>query len=545
MFWNNLNLRWKLTLPLIAIMLIVVVVAARQITAVQQVKADFNYVNNEVSTAFELLLNADRDLYQAQVAERSLLTDDATIPRADLVAQHDENLEQAVERMEQVVQMGLTSELTAGARQFQRDFEAWRALSEDLVTNLDNGSITFDEAHELSYGRSSELFDTARTALDIMGEEITTLRQEYATEVDASATSSVSVFIAGILLASGVAIFMAWFLPRTILTPVRRMNRSLKELASGGSDLTRRLPESGNDELGQLSQNFNRFLGMLQELIGEINNVSETVSEAASTVNGHSRKNSISLNDQFSSMEMAATAIEEMGMAVEEVSKNTQDMSNAADEADQNAKNVRQLFERAMGEVNQVALQAEQTSGTVRELEEIAKSIESIIDVISGIAEQTNLLALNAAIEAARAGEQGRGFAVVADEVRSLAKKTQESTTEIDSMIEKLQKGVSNAVGAMEKNRQMAKSTAGITDEAGDAMANVTAAITQISSMSLQIATAIEEQSTAVDNISEHMSKLHTLAGESNERAQQVSQIGEVIDEQADDLHKRLKQFGV
>lgn len=547
MFWSKLNLRWKLSLPLLLIMLIIGVVAVKELVSLNRLKQDFNVINGPVADAIELILNADRDLYQAQVAERGFIaaTDRSRVALDALVNEHRENIEQVTDRMQRVRELSLTPELDRASDDFLAHVADWKRRSVRVIEDLRSGALTQEEAQRLSLGDLAQQFVAVRGELDQMGEEVSRIRKQYAANVDAAVTASRAVFGAGMLIIGVLAALLVYFLPRTLLKPVHSIRTALDELAAGGSDLTRRLPDAGGDEIGQMAESFNQFLTMLQNLIMEINAVSEVVSGAASEIKGHSTRNSATLNEQFSSMEMVAAAIEEMGAAVEEVSRNTHEMASAADSADSSTNDVRQLFQSAMTDVESMSKQAEDTAGIVRALEEVAARIVSVVDVIRGIAEQTNLLALNAAIEAARAGEQGRGFAVVADEVRSLAVKTQSSTTEINGMIEELQAGVSSAVNAIEHGRNLASSNVKLTRHAGESMATVTAAVTQISSMAIQVATAIEEQSSAINDISEHMANLNSLASDSNERAQQVANVGTVIDEQAGDLHQKLAKFGV
>jgi methyl-accepting chemotaxis protein len=547
MSWSKLSLRWKLSLPLLLIMLTVGCVAVKELAALNHLQRDFNVVNGPVAEAIELILNADRDLYQALVAERALLagidSPDASVDT--WVAERSENISQVNDRMRRVADLKLTPGLQRAADEFLPLAAEWERRSTRLIQDLRSGAITQEQAQRLSLGELAEQFSAVRDALDQMGEEVSRIRKEYAADVEATVVASRAVFGAGMLAVGVLAALLVYFLPRTLLKPVHSICKALDELAAGGSDLTRRLPSTGSDEIGQMSLSFNRFLAMLQSLIKEINDVSEVVSGAASEIKTHSIKSSTTLSEQSTSMEMVATAVVEMGAAVEEVSRSTHEMASAADNADNTTNEVRQLFQHAMTEAETMSEQAEDTAGIVRSLEEVAVRIVSVVDVIRGIAEQTNLLALNAAIEAARAGEQGRGFAVVADEVRSLAVKTQSSTAEINGMIEELQAGVDNAVKAIEQGRNLASSNVKVTRRAGESMTTITAAVTQISAMAIQIATAIEEQSTAINDISEHMSNLNSLASDSNELAQQVASVGGVIDEEAGDLHKRLAKFGV
>lgn len=546
MFWRALSIRWKLSLPLLLIMTVVLVVAVRELLSLNEIKKDFNLVNTGLAETFELILNADRDLYQAQVAEhRMVALADSGARNTEPLEQYQENVEQVRSRIGEVVEINLTPKMTAAAKNFLTQLDAWHRQSATLLEEISSQSISASAARQKSFGPLATEFEAIRGELNIMGEEVAQLRADYAAQVDEAFAASAATFTVGIIVTGILAALLIVMLPRTLLKPIRQIQQSLDQLASGGSNLRRRLDNPGADEIGQLGHSFNKFLDMMQGLVTEVNGVSEIVSEAAGTINGISSKNKGTLNEQFTSMEMIASAIEEMGAAVTQVSSSTHEMSEAATDADTSAMAVKQLFAQAISEVDRMARQAEATAATVSNLEQVAERIVSVVDVIQGIAEQTNLLALNAAIEAARAGEQGRGFAVVADEVRSLAVKTQSSTAEINAMIEQLQKGVASAVTAMEEGRNVAASTVEITGRAGDSLGAITVAISQISAMAIQVATAIEQQSTAVNDISEHMSNLNTIASDSNDRAHQIADISHSIDERAADLHDRLMKFGI
>ncbi|NOI18078.1 methyl-accepting chemotaxis protein [Vibrio coralliilyticus] len=333
------------------------------------------------------------------------------------------------------------------------------------------------------------------------------------------------------------------FFIKTITSPIKRTVRAMQTLSKGEGDLTQRLPEEGSKELVLLSRYFNQFVASVQEIMLSISDAGSQVSSAANQLSNSVHHIDDSLNQQQSDVDMLATAMTEMLATVEEVAARTVEANDASRLAAQEANHSHKIIDKNVQEANELAEQIQSASQVVQKLASDARNVDTVLEVIRGVAEQTNLLALNAAIEAARAGEQGRGFAVVADEVRSLSLRTHESTLEIQNIVEKLQVGAENVVKVMDQGTAKATNASELSSQAGEALNKINKEVHTIEEMNQHIATAAEEQTVTVNDINRNVVSLSdmasTVSGESNQMASSSKELGRV----SDDLMAMINRF--
>lgn len=342
---------------------------------------------------------------------------------------------------------------------------------------------------------------------------------------DQLATSEFTIgfSVIGTILAIVFGAIVAFFVTRGVIGPIGHASLLLKEIAQGDGDLTIRLPVNAKDEFGVLSENFNLFIENIQSLMSQVIVASSTLQSSSENMTGITEQTRSGVNDQRKETEQVATAIEEMSATVQEVAKNAEQASISAASADKAASTGNKVVSETIIAINSLAKEVENSAGVIESVKTNSQNIGSVLDVIKGIAEQTNLLALNAAIEAARAGEQGRGFAVVADEVRTLAKRTQESTAEIETLIETLQNSADQAVNVMSQSHGLAQSTVGQANNAGESLTAITAAVATISSMNTQIASAALQQGAVADEINQSICKISNISDKNAESANQAA----------------------
>ena len=366
--------------------------------------------------------------------------------------------------------------------------------------------------------------------------------RSYYAEQSSSARSAM-FGVAGLALVFGVVMF--GLLAANVVRPLRQAAESMEDIASGQGDLTRRLPVDGSDELAQLAMAFNHFVVRIQDTVKHVMDSSSKVSNSAEGMLEITLMTSEGVQRQRGEIESVATAMNEMTATVQEVARNAAHAADAANDANNQAQTGRQVVDSNIQSIRKLASEIASTAKLIDKLSADSESIGSVLDVIRGIAEQTNLLALNAAIEAARAGEQGRGFAVVADEVRTLAQRTQQSTSEIRDMIERLQNGARDAVTAMEKGREQTEASVTQATSAGNSLAAITQSIASISDMNTQIATAAEEQSAVAEEINRNIATINTVADETADSAAQTASASEELAGLATDLQSTVAKFRV
>jgi methyl-accepting chemotaxis protein len=540
--FTDLRFRWKIALPIIGLGLLLVLVGLVGMAGITRGVDASSRLTDRYLPAISLLLNADRDLYQAFVAERSMLADVNEAQYQVQLRSHAENLQQAQQRVRQYASMQPGAQALSLVGDFERGLERWKGISSEVVALSRNDQAA---AVQLSFSSSEAAFDSMRATIDKLGEleDLASAGQGREAIARGEADQLQQAVIVALGLAGCLVLILGF--PVLVTRPMQRLLDRITQIAEGDGDLRVRVPVHSADELGQLAQAFNRFLDKLQPLIAEVGRVTEEVAGSARDMAQMSAANERLIGDEHAAVDQVTTAATEMSAAVHEVAQNAQRAAEAAEHADAQSREGALVVGATIQAIRELAREMEDASSTIHALEQETSSIGAVLEVIRGIAEQTNLLALNAAIEAARAGEQGRGFAVVADEVRALAARTQESTKDINERIERLQHGVQLAVKAMQAGSS--KASASVEQAAGvDRTLSVTGeAMQRINDMAAQIATACEEQSSVTEEIARNISDISDLSNQAAQMSQDGSRASNSLSEASRNLAQLVGRFKV
>jgi len=369
------------------------------------------------------------------------------------------------------------------------------------------------------------------------------INSDISEQVAASAATGNKIMVALVvtLLVIVASIYLVY--RRVIARKLSALDDSIQDLATGSSDLTRRLDDTGNDEISALAGGFNTFLENHRVFIGEIAGAARQLSTASSGMTREAFQAREHATEQKNQIGQVAAAVHEMTASIQEVANNTATADESASKSREETLSGLQVVEDNIRVTNTLSDEIGKAADVIQSLRDDSGSIGKVLDVIRGISEQTNLLALNAAIEAARAGEHGRGFAVVADEVRTLASKTQASTVEIQEMIERLQQGADSAVSVMDRGMETVEASVKQAAQTGETLKSITAAVNHISEINAQIACAIEQQSTVAEEINKNVVVVDDLARRGDESSTNIARANEQLSQLAENLTTLVSRF--
>ncbi|MCV6588910.1 MAG: methyl-accepting chemotaxis protein [Marinobacterium sp.] len=429
----------------------------------------------------------------------------------------------------------------SGLRQFGSTRQGSFLTGEQMAQALSGEVPVFHaeegERHYAVYGR--QIMDFSGQTIGVL--ELAMDRSHYEDLI--ASTRNITLLISAVVLL--LAMGLAWLTSRSITRPLEETADAMTEIAQGDGDLTQRLPVKGRDEISTLSSAFNHFVEKIQHTIEQVTDATGQLARSAEQVADITRHATGGVHQQREATAQLATAMNEMSSTVQDVALHASDASDAAANADSEAGQGKHVVDESVEMIHHLAEDIELAAKAIGRVEKDSMAIGSVLDVIREIAEQTNLLALNAAIEAARAGEQGRGFAVVADEVRTLASRTQRSTEEINEMIEALQTGTQQVVQLMQTSQQRSNETVDSAIKAGESLVHITEAVNTISSMNVQIATAAEQQSHVASEISLNVVSINEASSASEQGAEKTHQASEELALLAERLKMLVGHFKV
>jgi len=421
-------------------------------------------------------------------------------------------------------------------------FHDWKPIRDEVIQLMRNKERL--AAAEITKGKGAKHVALLDRKMSELVDYAAVKGEGFFNKSQSVASTTHLLVIAEIIVIALISIGVAIVLLRSISGPIERLRNTIIDIDST-SDLTRRISVDSEDEIGSTAKAFNAMLDKFQSVINHLHNASGQLAESADGVSSAARNSATNASAQQSETAHVATAMTEMTATVSEVASSTEAAASAAEAGNEEAVHGQTVVNQTVTSIDALAQEVDNASGVIQQLATDSESISSVLDVIKSIAEQTNLLALNAAIEAARAGEQGRGFAVVADEVRTLASRTQESTQEIEGMIERLQNGAQSAVKVMERSREQANNSVTQVSDAGRILESILQSVSTIRSMNTQIATAAEEQSLVAEEMNRNVINISQSSDSTAADAQQTMESSDGMNGLARELQSVVSQFKV
>lgn len=451
------------------------------------------------------------------------------------------------------------------AQETQAMLQNIKSIDPNLSSEINTILKSFNDYYSLAFSVSKSMIDgtadyaklgqlstTMNNNYDSAIKKLTTFKdirtKAFQTDIqDASDSGQSTVLIGGIMALMTIILLFATAVPivNGIKGSIVQVVNSLKDIAQEDGDLTVRIVSNNQDEIGDLVHWFNQFMEKLQGVVKDIVNASLPLSELAQNLNQLTDDTNKTIDVQQRSAGQAKTAVDEMTHSVSAVAESAAEAASAAGDASSAADDGQAVVNHTVHSIQELAANVEDTAEVIRKLEDDSNQVGVVLDVIKGIAEQTNLLALNAAIEAARAGEQGRGFAVVADEVRTLASRTQQSTEQIQKTIEQLQNAARSAVSVMAKGTEQATTSVETANKAGASLTVITETISRITSMNDQIARSTGDQQTVARTISNNVDEIHSRTEETAASSKKLASVSAELAQLAQHLEGITKQFKV
>ncbi|WP_039033152.1 MULTISPECIES: methyl-accepting chemotaxis protein [Shewanella] len=484
-------------------------------------------VTNLISTVYDLVATEDRSKYEIIVKELGYISNEAEA-KLEYISRHGTG----------VIDTDMLNKLTSELGKLNQHLKGKNSIQAQKATQLELKAST-----QVALAQVETDKQNANQAMAALSGAIETLTNEINAKTLASIDSASMQTLLVVLVAILVAIAVSIAVVKPLTASLNRINQALNILASG--DLTHKLDDSGEDEFAELSRNCNRLIDSLRGLIRGILDRSNQLAAAAEQTSAVTSQTTIGIQEQKSQVDQIATATTELSSSAQQVSHSADHALSQIKQADEEAQNMRIIAEENRRTIEALADEVAKAGQVINKVHSDSDAIGSILDVIRGIAEQTNLLALNAAIEAARAGEQGRGFAVVADEVRNLASRTQESTQEIQQMIQVLQTGTQEAVAVMEQGRAQANSCVAKTEQANQALEAISESVHQAFDAGTQIANAAQEQNLVSQQVSEKLEHIALISEETASGADQTAQSSHQVAQLAEELQASVGEFKV
>ncbi len=542
MFFNRASLRTKLLSVLFISMIVLILVSLFTAYHLKNTTARFERITaNEVQLE-TLILRANIE-FKRQVQEwKNVLLRGADPAQNkkywNSFNEKSDNVQMMLKQLDNQLKSGEYSELSKITQQFLRDHKA-------MALAYQEGKAKFDAAGFDSAAGDKVVKGIDRAPSQAMDELSDKLAKISYNSIEASVSSAKSAYKISVILiiVTGIVTIIAsvLFMNRQFINPINTLVEDISELSSGKLDMSVRIQQE--DEIGKLASAIMQLQDFLLRTVQELNRSSEHLHDSSQMLNSMSDKLFAGATEQKESSELVATAIQEMLHSSGEVSQTAANTAETTHSTDIIVKDGAAAMKQVIASINTQVDEISNAEEVVQQLASYSDNAGAVLDVIKDIAEQTNLLALNAAIEAARAGEQGRGFAVVADEVRNLAKRTQESTSEIQNILEQLQSGAANAVDAMNQSQTQTADVVSQVQSTEDLLSEMVSSIGNINEMNLHIASAAKEQMTVAEDVARLIERISEVAAENAVQVNESNRVSEQLTQLANEVTSQLKHF--
>ncbi|MFT5758160.1 MAG: methyl-accepting chemotaxis protein [Alteromonadaceae bacterium] len=505
-----------------------------------------------LSSAVELLDNAQNVRFPLlQTSEKNLvLLDKIKKTLSAAVAEGEaELLDEANNMAKQIKEnfnksVGVDGQTASSIRSLEKQFTAYYEIAHQMSLEMVNGTADFSTMASRGKTMSEQLLALQKDLNRFQSEQMISFTHAFK-EVNEKANTTTNIGIVAAILTITILFSVAFSISNTICHNLAKVVHSFKGIAQENGDLTVRIQTNSKDEIGDLVFWFNSFMNKLQEVIKQIVETAQPLAQTALTVDELSGLSKTSADQQMQTVEESLLSVHEMSQSVASITSNASDAADAAKKANGEAEKGHMVVNDTITGIRELADNVTESAGAILKLQEDTNQVNQVLEVIKSIADQTNLLALNAAIEAARAGEQGRGFAVVADEVRNLASRTQESTKEINQILTQLQEAAQSAVSTMEKSKVQVEGSVANALKAGDSLSAITETVNLISDMNSQIAVATEEQHQISNLMVTHVENIKHRAEEASVVSEKMNTVSHNLADLASTQEKITKLFKV